>query len=140
MLSAGIASPVERISPRVKREVQLQHFNISIMMGRPSVSQKHSSIPSITQLYCAIPSRDNICKRQLFRAVRFPFVLFAILLITVGIAKSGIPPSTRRRRRHQICNSLRNHFSLPIVIQCRFHPKNLLFAYVEMVITNHTRN
>lgn len=51
-----------------KEKVQLQHFNISIMMGRPSVSQKHSSIPSIIAEYIApSPSRDNICKRQLFR-------------------------------------------------------------------------
>jgi hypothetical protein len=73
-----------------KEKVQLQHFNISIMMGRPSVSQKHSSIPSIISEYIAPSHREttsakdnySVCAAQF--PLFFPFLLFAILLITVG--------------------------------------------------------
>lgn len=93
------------------------------------------------RVYCAIPSRDNICKRQLFRVCcTIPpfFSFFAIRhIIDYGWClvwgkkkikrKKWNPPSARRRRRrHLICNSLRNHFSFPIEIQCRFHLKSIV--------------
>jgi hypothetical protein len=125
-----------------KEKVQLQHFNISIMMGRPSVSQKHSSIPSIISEYIAPSHRETTSAKDNYSvcAVQFPlfFSFFAIRhIIDYGWClvwgkkkikrKKWNPPSARRRRRrHLICNSLRNHFSFPIEIQCRFHLKSIV--------------
>lgn len=69
-------------------------------MGRPSVSQKHSSIPSIIAEYIApSPSRDNICKRQLFRVCCTIPPLFFFLFCYSPYYWLRLVPCLRKRKK-----------------------------------------